>query len=178
MALSICIGCGCTDDCACEGGCSWVAENVGVGLCSTCAHFSPAMMIAWRWGARAAGWYPEVSGTEILLVQQDGSRLGEKGLPRRIGEYDAVANLPDGTYYCVNYNAGTVYLVDQQGLPAMLSRDQLLLKVTTDWSKVRKAAPGPSRSPDRERGKALKTLRGRAKAKAADKARQAARRRS
>ena len=29
-----CDGCGCTDDDACPGGCSWIAPNV----CSNCAH--------------------------------------------------------------------------------------------------------------------------------------------
>lgn len=33
-----CIGCGCTQDCACPGGCFWVAvhEDTGDGICSTC----------------------------------------------------------------------------------------------------------------------------------------------
>jgi hypothetical protein len=33
-----CIGCSCTDDNACEGGCSWIAVSPGelAGLCSAC----------------------------------------------------------------------------------------------------------------------------------------------
>lgn len=31
--MNICRGCGCTDECACEGGCFWVAPD----LCSTCS---------------------------------------------------------------------------------------------------------------------------------------------
>lgn len=36
--MTICIGCGCTDDEACEGGCHWVAVGPrGIsGLCSSC----------------------------------------------------------------------------------------------------------------------------------------------
>lgn len=35
----VCIGCGCCGDCACPGGCSWVAfdAETGVGICSVCA---------------------------------------------------------------------------------------------------------------------------------------------
>ncbi len=35
---SVCIGCGCTDSFACEGGCYWVDvdRTAGRGLCSTC----------------------------------------------------------------------------------------------------------------------------------------------
>lgn len=35
----ICRGCGCTDDRACAGGCSWVLLDVGspTGICSACA---------------------------------------------------------------------------------------------------------------------------------------------
>jgi len=34
-----CIGCGCSDYDACDGGCSWAAidERAGVGICSNCA---------------------------------------------------------------------------------------------------------------------------------------------
>jgi hypothetical protein len=34
-----CIGCGCTDDHACLGGCAWVAVDAEecIGLCSNCA---------------------------------------------------------------------------------------------------------------------------------------------
>lgn len=35
----VCIGCGCSDEDPCEGGCSWVSvnEDLGAGLCSQCA---------------------------------------------------------------------------------------------------------------------------------------------
>lgn len=39
IAVRSCRVCGCTDDCACPGGCSWVAP----GLCSSCA---PALVEA------------------------------------------------------------------------------------------------------------------------------------
>lgn len=34
----VCVGCGCTQDDACPGGCFWVAfhEDTGDGICSTC----------------------------------------------------------------------------------------------------------------------------------------------
>lgn len=31
-----CKVCGCTDSSACEGGCSWVANDLGVDICSAC----------------------------------------------------------------------------------------------------------------------------------------------
>lgn len=36
--MTTCIGCGCTDTAACEGGCSWIAIGPGevAGLCSSC----------------------------------------------------------------------------------------------------------------------------------------------
>lgn len=36
--ISNCIGCGCDDQHACDGGCSWfvVDRNAGVGVCSSC----------------------------------------------------------------------------------------------------------------------------------------------
>lgn len=36
---AVCIGCGCTDLRACEGGCSWLAvdRGKGIGVCSRCA---------------------------------------------------------------------------------------------------------------------------------------------
>lgn len=38
---TICIGCGCTDEDACPGGCSWlrVDEAAGAGVCSNCPDF-------------------------------------------------------------------------------------------------------------------------------------------
>jgi hypothetical protein len=39
LVAAVCLGCGCTQDCACPGGCYWicVSEERGVGICSTCA---------------------------------------------------------------------------------------------------------------------------------------------
>lgn len=36
--MTTCISCNCTDDNACEGGCSWIAVSAGevAGLCSSC----------------------------------------------------------------------------------------------------------------------------------------------
>lgn len=36
--LAVCIGCGCDDDHACRGGCSWLRVDyaAGVGVCSKC----------------------------------------------------------------------------------------------------------------------------------------------
>jgi Fe-S-cluster-containing dehydrogenase component len=31
-----CVGCGCTEDDACPGGCSWVPNGAGVEVCSSC----------------------------------------------------------------------------------------------------------------------------------------------
>lgn len=41
---STCIGCGCTDNQACEGGCDWLAENrvTRRGVCSSCPSFLEA----------------------------------------------------------------------------------------------------------------------------------------
>jgi hypothetical protein len=34
----VCIGCGCTEACACPGGCYWISvdQETGEGICSTC----------------------------------------------------------------------------------------------------------------------------------------------
>jgi hypothetical protein len=36
--MTTCIGCGCEDDNACKGGCSWLAKSMSgrAGLCSSC----------------------------------------------------------------------------------------------------------------------------------------------
>jgi hypothetical protein len=38
MIELICIGCGCTDEHACPGGCEWIRQDplAGVGVCSAC----------------------------------------------------------------------------------------------------------------------------------------------
>jgi hypothetical protein len=38
MNTAVCIGCGCTDTNACDGGCSWlrVDRAAGLGVCSEC----------------------------------------------------------------------------------------------------------------------------------------------
>jgi len=49
---AICVGCGCSDDRACEGGCSWLAvdRGKGIGVCSRCANgrYHAANMLAHR----------------------------------------------------------------------------------------------------------------------------------
>jgi hypothetical protein len=44
--ITECVGCGCTDLQACEGGCSWLAADhqAGSGVCSKC----PSALTAWR----------------------------------------------------------------------------------------------------------------------------------
>lgn len=41
--IAICIGCGCDDDHACRGGCSWLAvdRSDGLGVCSGCPQELP-----------------------------------------------------------------------------------------------------------------------------------------
>jgi hypothetical protein len=40
----VCIGCGCTDERSCEGGCHWLAVNEDrcIGVCSNCPEFLEA----------------------------------------------------------------------------------------------------------------------------------------
>lgn len=40
MIPALCIGCGCDDDHACEGGCSWlrIDRDDYIGVCSSCSH--------------------------------------------------------------------------------------------------------------------------------------------
>lgn len=42
-ASSACISCGCTDECACDGGCWWllVDRSLGKGVCSNCPRARP-----------------------------------------------------------------------------------------------------------------------------------------
>jgi len=39
VTVATCIGCGCTDDRACPGGCSWiiVERTSGIGVCTRCS---------------------------------------------------------------------------------------------------------------------------------------------
>lgn len=50
MAISMCIGCGCTDVCACENGCWWlrVDQQQQLGVCSECEQH----VAAWDRGER------------------------------------------------------------------------------------------------------------------------------
>lgn len=61
-ALATCAGCGCTDDHACEGGCSWLAVDyaAGTGVCDNC----PEHLNAWR----AAFKVPETKPVEPRRV--------------------------------------------------------------------------------------------------------------
>ncbi|MBI2770027.1 MAG: hypothetical protein HYX47_10415 [Burkholderiales bacterium] len=49
-----CIGCGCTDLRACDGGCSWLAadHDARTGVCSRC----PTQLTAWRNQRAEADW--------------------------------------------------------------------------------------------------------------------------
>ena len=53
--VSYCIGCGCNDDYACNGGCSWIRldRKAGLGVCSECGHWASG----WDNGKR--GFSPE-----------------------------------------------------------------------------------------------------------------------
>jgi len=44
MITALCIGCGCDDDHACEGGCSWlrIDRQECIGVCSSCPQFEAA----------------------------------------------------------------------------------------------------------------------------------------
>lgn len=37
----VCVGCGCSDNCACDGGCEWldIDPSSGFGVCSECSEF-------------------------------------------------------------------------------------------------------------------------------------------
>lgn len=61
MTISSCIGCGCTDDHACDGGCWWmrVDRSIGKGVCSQCEEF----IAAWDAGVRVERYRPS-NGTE------------------------------------------------------------------------------------------------------------------
>jgi hypothetical protein len=39
VELNVCIGCGCTDDRACAGGCHWLVEAGANSVCSNCPEF-------------------------------------------------------------------------------------------------------------------------------------------
>lgn len=169
-AGAICIGCGCTGDAACEGGCSWIVRHVDAGVCSCCRHALPA----WEQGARLVGWIPtpDLSCVRVLLDEK-------AVLPYRPG-----TGQQPGPYHVLDAERGTVQLVDEQGLPFVGGRDRL--QVDEDWDEIsrRKAAETkryglPSDpSADQKRGQMLKQRRRRARVKASRKAQQAARRRS
>lgn len=40
-SVATCRGCGCTEELACDGGCSWIflSEQTNVGLCSNCTRY-------------------------------------------------------------------------------------------------------------------------------------------
>jgi hypothetical protein len=168
---SICIGCGCTDECACEGGCSWLVNDGRVGVCSCCRRALPA----WERGARLAYWVPETPPVELLRMWVDGVR---------VHAYRPGTNQPRGPYYVLDAECGTVSLVDNTGLPYVASLEAVRAEYSTDWGEVAKAKSASlprggrrSGAADAKRGQQLKTERGRQRAKAAKKARQASRRR-
>jgi hypothetical protein len=177
LVQAICVGCGCTDAHACEGGCSWLAVDyaAGVGVCSNCSH----ALAAWQAGARHAAFLPEIPAGQQLIVQLDG---------RWVREYAPGQGQPEGTYCTVDYERGIVRLVDEQGRPAVApAGSQLRTTHGPDWGAEAKAKTEEARrkgwlrrdpTADEIRADALKLERRRAKAKAARKARQAARRRS
>src|SRR5690242_12826592 len=66
--LAVCIGCGCDDECACNGGCGWlrVDRSAGTGVCTRC----PDQLAAWDSAERA----PDNAGAPMNDAQV-GSRL-------------------------------------------------------------------------------------------------------
>jgi hypothetical protein len=61
MTISTCIGCGCDDNHACAGGCSWLRldAHTETGVCSGCTEMLPA----WEAGQRFEKYRPS-NGTE------------------------------------------------------------------------------------------------------------------
>jgi hypothetical protein len=168
QSQSICIGCGCTDLCACEGGCSWLACDGVTGVCSRCSF----ALDSWDAGVGLVGSRPEIPTDHHLLVQLNGLW---------VREYRAGAGLKPGTYHVLNEDSGTVRLVDEQGRPAGRAGDALRLTYQPDWDEMaRRKALGLRRgpTPDDKRGDQMRIERRRNKAKAAKRSRQAQRRRS
>lgn len=88
--VRVCRACGCTDDWACEGGCSWVEDPEGLGdLCSQCLpklvteaiHFRDKLQ---RWGGKIIEFLDSFEGSfeedeltsEALDLQEEGLNLG------------------------------------------------------------------------------------------------------
>jgi hypothetical protein len=169
---SICIGCGCTDQYACDGGCSWLVNDGRVGVCSYCGNAMPA----WDRGARLAYCVPDTPPVEQLRMWVDGVRV----LAYRPG-----TNQPNGPCFVLDDERGTVRLVDRCGLPYVGPLESVRAEYSADWGEISRAKSaslprGQRRSDaaDAKRGQQLKTERGRRRVKAAKKARQAARRQS
>jgi hypothetical protein len=169
---SICIGCGCTDRFACEGGCSWLVNDGRVGVCSCCSRALPA----WERGARLAYWVPETPPFQQLRMW-----VGDVA----VKAYRPGTNQPRGPYAVPDDERWTVRLVDERGLPYVAPLEAVHAEYSTDWGEVAKAKSASlprggrrSDAADAKRGQQLKTERGRQRAKAAKKARQATRRRS
>lgn len=167
----ICIGCGCTDEHACEGGCTWLIADERAGVCSRCSHALPA----WEKGARLSYWVPEVPAVQYLRFWIDGVR---------VEAYRPGTNQPRAPYYVVDEARGTLRVVTERGLPYVAPLESARAEYSADWDEIAKAKsasrPRSERrgeSADAKRGQQLKAERGRQRAKAAKKARQVARRR-
>lgn len=69
VTLATCIGCGCTDERACEGGCFWLRLDriVGLGVCSECADHEDR----WDAGDRSC-WFgePNDDDSDLLLAAE------------------------------------------------------------------------------------------------------------
>ncbi len=170
--MLICIGCGCTDQHACAGGCSWIVRDAGVGVCSSCSQALPR----WDQGARAAAWLPAPE----LLRQGVTVNLGGQ-----LELYAPGTGQPPGQYFVVDFGRGTLRIVDEQGLPANAHGDAVSIDSAVDWEATAKAksaearryGAGRERTADEIRADQLKLERRRARDKAAKRSRQAARRR-
>lgn len=109
--VSICIGCGSTAKGAGECGSLWLAQADGLGVCDRCARALPA----WEAGSRMAGWVPPAAMTTQRLLVRLGGRLVEP-----FSECHPLWSV--GNFYVVNPKARTVFVVDQDGLPAVPTR--------------------------------------------------------
>ncbi len=78
--LATCIGCGCDDNCACEGGCWWLRcdYNEGKGVCSECEDH----VETWDRGDRTPHATPAV---ELEAIAEGRQRIPRPEQPRPAG---------------------------------------------------------------------------------------------
>lgn len=84
LARRVCRGCGCTDNRACRGGCTWVLLDVDSpsGICSTCAEtfqWHPALLATIGFDDEAAGELLGALGYEVDYARRKVSSPAEVG---------------------------------------------------------------------------------------------------